>query len=75
VVFYAASRYRECIEKCEEAVKLLNQTGDRWEVNTATWHIAFSHYRLGELAEAVGWRSRCTPPPSISVTTPLLGSA
>jgi two-component system sensor kinase len=53
VVLYAASRYRECIEKCEEAVKLLNQTGDRWEVNTATWHIAFSHYRLGELAEAV----------------------
>ena len=53
VVLYAASRYRECIEKCQEAVRLLDQTGDRWEANTATWHIAFAHYRLGELPEAV----------------------
>lgn len=53
VVLYAASRYRESIEKCQEAVRLLDQTGDRWEANTATWHIAFAHYRLGELATAV----------------------
>src|SRR5205085_9415835 len=36
-----------------EAVRLLERTGDRWEVNTANWHIAFCHYRLGELAPAV----------------------
>ncbi|MDQ1426806.1 MAG: hypothetical protein QOK39_282, partial [Acidimicrobiaceae bacterium] len=53
VVLYAASRYRESIEQCQEAVRLLDQTGDRWEANTATWHIAFAHYRLGELAKAV----------------------
>ena len=53
VVLYGASRYRECIDKCWQAVRLLDRTGDRWEMNTATWHIAFSHYRLGELAEAV----------------------
>ncbi|MGI9022631.1 MAG: ATP-binding protein, partial [Acidimicrobiales bacterium] len=53
VVLYAASRYQESIEKCTEAVRLLDQTGDRWEANTATWHIAFAHYRLGELSEAV----------------------
>ena len=53
LVLYAASRYRGCIERCKEAVVLLERTGDRWEVNTATWHIAFAHYRLGELREAV----------------------
>ena len=53
LVLYAASRFRGCIERCQEAVRLLERTGDRWEVNTATWHIAFAHYRLGELREAV----------------------
>jgi diguanylate cyclase (GGDEF)-like protein/PAS domain S-box-containing protein len=53
LVLYAASRFRGCIERCQEAVVLLERTGDRWEVNTATWHIAFAHYRLGELREAV----------------------
>ena len=52
VVLYAASRYRESIEQCREAIRLLDQTGDRWEANTASWHVAFAHYRLGELAEA-----------------------
>ena len=53
VVLYAASRYRECIAKCREAVRLLERTGDQWEVNTASWHIGFSLYRLGELRAAV----------------------
>jgi diguanylate cyclase (GGDEF)-like protein/PAS domain S-box-containing protein len=50
---YGASRYRDCIESCREAVRLLERTGDRWEQHTATWHLAFSHYRLGELDTAV----------------------
>ncbi|MEJ7844977.1 MAG: EAL domain-containing protein, partial [Acidimicrobiales bacterium] len=53
VVRYASSRYRECIEQCQESVRLLERTGDRWEQNTATWHLVFSHYRLGELGTAV----------------------
>ena len=53
VALYAGTRYRESIGKCREAVRLLDQTGDRWEVNTATWNIAFAHHRLGELSEAV----------------------
>ncbi len=53
VVLYASSRYRECIEACDESIRLLRRTGDRWEQNTATWHQIFSHYRLGELEEAV----------------------
>jgi diguanylate cyclase (GGDEF)-like protein/PAS domain S-box-containing protein len=52
-VLYSASRYQECIARCREAIRLLERTGDRWEVNTATWHIALSLYRLGELGEAV----------------------
>ena len=50
---YAASRWRECIERCREAVRLLERTGDRWEQHTATWHLVFAHYRLGELDTAV----------------------
>ncbi|MDQ1416846.1 MAG: hypothetical protein QOF81_2459, partial [Acidimicrobiaceae bacterium] len=52
VVLYAASRYRESLARCEEAVSLLARTGDQWEMNTATWHAAFAHYRLGELSRA-----------------------
>ncbi|HUQ63514.1 MAG TPA: EAL domain-containing protein [Acidimicrobiales bacterium] len=53
VVLYAASRYAECIEQCHAAVRLLERTGDRWEVNTANWNIGFALYRLGDLAGAV----------------------
>jgi signal transduction histidine kinase len=52
IVLYAASRYAESLEKCHEAVKLLERTGDRWELNTAGWHIAFSLYRLGYRGDA-----------------------
>src|SRR5439155_10596750 len=53
VVLYAASRYAECIDKCREAVRLLERTGDQWEVNIARYQIAASQYRLGNLEEAV----------------------
>jgi tetratricopeptide (TPR) repeat protein len=52
VVLYGASRFRECIESCEEAIALLDRTGDRWETNTAAWHVAICNYRLGNLALA-----------------------
>ncbi|MBA3742555.1 ATP-binding protein [Sporichthya sp.] len=52
VVLYGASRFEECIGRCREAVRLLDRTGDRWEVNTARWHLAFSLYRLGDLRGA-----------------------
>jgi two-component system sensor kinase len=51
-VLYSASRFEECIARCREAVRLLERTGDRWEVNLAKWHIAFSLYRLGDLRGA-----------------------
>ncbi|HMC90376.1 MAG TPA: GAF domain-containing protein, partial [Gemmataceae bacterium] len=53
VVLYASSRFHECIEKCREAVRLLERTGDYWEVNIARYQIAASLYRLGDLRGAV----------------------
>jgi diguanylate cyclase (GGDEF)-like protein len=50
---YAASQFEESVACCQEAIRLLERTGDRWELNTARWHLAFNHYRLGELAEAM----------------------
>ncbi|MHB1923649.1 MAG: ATP-binding protein [Acidimicrobiales bacterium] len=52
VVLYTASRYQECLESCQQAVQILARTGDQWETNTATWHIALAHYRLGEMNRA-----------------------
>ncbi len=51
-LLYSASRFEECIARCREGVRLLDRTGDRWEANTARWHIAFSLYRLGDLRGA-----------------------
>ncbi|HEY3998076.1 MAG TPA: ATP-binding protein, partial [Candidatus Xenobia bacterium] len=53
IVLYAAARYREAIESLREAVRILQRTGDQWEVNTARWHIGYCLYRLGDLTAAV----------------------
>jgi two-component system sensor kinase len=53
LVLFVASRFDECIEKCREAVRLLQRTGDVWEVNIASAHVANSLYRMGDLAGAV----------------------
>ena len=58
IVLYAASRFEECIEKCREAVRMLERTGDYWEVNVARYHIGASLYRLGDLAGAVAEAKR-----------------
>lgn len=53
VVLYAASRFAECVEKCREAVRLLERTGDFWEVHIARYQVAAALYRMGRLKEAV----------------------
>ena len=50
VTLYAASRFDEGEEACREAIRLLESTGDQWEVNTAGWNLAMCLYRKGELA-------------------------
>ena len=53
LVLYVAGRYEESLQKCRAAVEILERTGDRWEMNTAGWHIALALYRLGRMEEAV----------------------
>ncbi len=53
VTAYAASRYREAIDACRKSARLLERTGDKWEMDTALWNIALSQYRLGELRQSV----------------------
>jgi signal transduction histidine kinase/tetratricopeptide (TPR) repeat protein len=53
IVLYASSKYRDCIEKCREAVRLFQRTGDYWEMNMARYQLAASLYRLGDLPGAV----------------------
>ncbi len=53
VVLYAASRYKECITRCREAVRLLERNGDFWQVHIARYQIAASLYRLGDMAGAL----------------------
>ncbi|MDX1944937.1 MAG: AAA family ATPase, partial [Pirellulaceae bacterium] len=53
VVLYAGSRFAACIEKGREAVRLLERTGDFWEVHIARYQVAAALYRAGELASAI----------------------
>ena len=53
VVLYADSEFTECIEKCREAIRLLERTGDYWQVHIARYQIAASLYRLGDLSGAL----------------------
>jgi two-component system sensor kinase len=50
---YAAGRCQEAMERCREAVRLLERTGDRWELNHTALHIPLCLYRLGDLRGAV----------------------
>ena len=53
IIEYGSGRYRETIEACREAARILRRTGDRWEALTASWHTAIAMYRLGDLTDAV----------------------
>lgn len=52
VALYAASKFDEAEEASREAIRLLESTGDQWEVNTAGWNLAMCLYRKGQLREA-----------------------
>ncbi len=58
VVLYANSRYRQCIDKCREAIRLLERAGDYWQVHIARYQIAASLYRLGN-ADAALKEAQC----------------
>jgi two-component system sensor kinase len=52
-VLYYSSRYHECIEKCREAIRLLERMGDYWYVHVARYQLAASLYHLGEFSAAI----------------------
>ena len=52
-VLYAAGRFAEAIDRCREAVRLLERMGDYWQVHIARYQIAASLYHLGDLGAAV----------------------
>ncbi len=52
ILLYSAGRFRECVDACREAVRLLEMTGDYWEMHMARYQIAASLYQLGYLEEA-----------------------
>ncbi len=52
-VLYAAARYRECVDKAREAIRLLERTGDYWQVHIARYQVAASLLRLGDLPSAI----------------------
>ncbi len=53
ILLYAASRFTTCVEKSREAVRLLQRTGDYWEMNMARYQMAAALFRLGEHREAL----------------------
>ncbi len=53
VVYYAASQFEKSIEKCSEAVRLLERAGDYWEMHIARYQVAASLYRMGDMRGAL----------------------
>ena len=53
ILLHAASMFTTCVEKSRESVRLLQRTGDYWEMNMARYQMAAALYRLGEHREAL----------------------
>jgi two-component system sensor kinase len=53
MLLHAASRFAACVDKLREAVRLLQRTGDYWEMNIARYNMAAALFRLGEHREAL----------------------
>ncbi len=52
-VLYYASRFDESIEKGRKAIRLLERTGDYWQVHIARYQVAASLYHLGDFQAAM----------------------
>ncbi|MCO6043889.1 response regulator [Aeoliella sp. ICT_H6.2] len=53
ITLFAASRYRECIEKSRTAIRILERMGDYWQIHMARYQIAASLYFLGDVRGAI----------------------
>ncbi len=52
-VLYYASRFQESVDKGRAAIRLLEQTGDYWQVHIARYQVAASLYHLGDFPAAL----------------------
>ncbi len=53
MVLYNSGRLREARERCQQALQLLERTGDRWEASNAATHDAAAAIRLGNIDEGL----------------------
>lgn len=53
ITLFAAARYRECIDNCRTAIRILERMGDYWQIHMARYQIAASLYYLGEVKGAI----------------------
>ncbi|MGN6548015.1 MAG: protein kinase domain-containing protein, partial [Aureliella sp.] len=52
-VLYYASQFEQCVEKGRAAIRLLERTGDFWQVHIARYQVAAALYHLGEFGESL----------------------
>ena len=52
ITLFAASRFRECIDRCRTAIRILERMGDYWQIHMARYQIAASLLYLGDLQGA-----------------------
>ncbi|KLU01903.1 two-component signal transduction [Rhodopirellula islandica] len=53
ILLLSFSRYEACVDQAGQAVKMLERTGDYWEVHIARYQLAAALYRLGRHKEAL----------------------
>lgn len=53
ITLFAASRYRECIDSCRMAIRILERMGDYWQIHMARYQIAASLYYQGDVQGAL----------------------
>jgi two-component system sensor kinase len=53
ILLYSASRFETCLEKSSEAIRLLQRTGDYWEMSMARYQHGAAMYHRGDLRGAL----------------------
>jgi signal transduction histidine kinase/CheY-like chemotaxis protein/tetratricopeptide (TPR) repeat protein len=53
LALYAAGKFDACADACREAIRLLERTGDFWQVHIARFQYSCALYRLGRLEQAL----------------------
>lgn len=52
ITHYGKCEYENCIDDCRKAIKILERTGDYWQVHIARYQVAAAQFRLGNFEEA-----------------------